>query len=121
MEPHEHQGDQSSNGSIPAEVVQEEVKRQVQHAMQSRDNCNSALQAENQELKQLLMEMIEMGPRNREPAKKKLGWPPKATLGARGSVEGRLPQRWEETADRILLYYLYLPDMGTGSTWTCAK
>ena len=58
----ERQGDQSSNGSIPAEVVQEEVKRQVQLAMQTRDDRNQALQAENLELKNLLMEMIEVAP-----------------------------------------------------------
>ena len=58
----ERQGDQSSNGSIPAEVVQEEVKRQVQIAMQTRDERNQALQAENLELKHLLMEMIEVAP-----------------------------------------------------------
>ena len=58
----ERQGDQSSNGSIPAEVVQEEVKRQVQIAMQTRDERNQALQAENLELKHLLMEMMEVGP-----------------------------------------------------------
>ena len=55
----EGQGDQSSTDSIPAEMVQEEVRRQVQMAMQNRDSRNNALQMENQELRQLLMEMIE--------------------------------------------------------------
>ncbi|CAE7836841.1 unnamed protein product, partial [Symbiodinium sp. KB8] len=73
--------------------------------MQSRDNCNSALQAENQELKQLLMEMIEMGPRNREPAKKKLGWPPKV-LGLLprdlAVVEWLMPQESGQAMEDLL-------------------
>ena len=55
----EGHGDQSSTDSIPAEMVQDEVRRQVQVAMQNRDSRNNALQMENQELRQLLMEMID--------------------------------------------------------------
>ena len=51
----------SSNGSIPAEVVQEEVRKQVQRAMQARDNQVTDLQSENQELKRILVEMLEAG------------------------------------------------------------
>ena len=55
----EPRGDQSSTGSIQPEVVQEEVKKAVQIAMQQRDSRVADLQSENQELKQLLMAMIE--------------------------------------------------------------
>ena len=61
----EPRGDQSSTGSIQPEVVQEEVRRAVQQAMQQRDNKLSDLQQENAELKQLLMAMLDAnaGPR----------------------------------------------------------
>ncbi|CAE7879420.1 unnamed protein product, partial [Symbiodinium microadriaticum] len=57
--------DQSSTGSIQPEVVQEEVRRAVQQAMQQRDGKMSDLRQENAELKQLLMAMIDAnaGPR----------------------------------------------------------
>ena len=55
----EPRGDQSSTGSIQPEVVQEEVRKAVQIAMQQRDSRMADLQSENQELKQLLMAMIE--------------------------------------------------------------
>ena len=55
----ERQGDQSSTGSLQPEVVQEEVKKAVQVALQGRDNRMNELQTENAELKQLLMTMIE--------------------------------------------------------------
>ncbi|CAE7520995.1 RE1 [Symbiodinium sp. CCMP2456] len=53
-------GDQSSTGSLQPEVVQEEVRKAVQLAMQSRDTKVSELQNENAELKQLLMAMIDV-------------------------------------------------------------
>ncbi|CAE7914211.1 GIP, partial [Symbiodinium sp. KB8] len=53
-------GDQSSTGSIQPEVVQEEVRRAVQQAMQQRDSKMNDLQQENAELKQLLMAMIDV-------------------------------------------------------------
>ena len=61
----EPRGDQSSTGSIQPEVVQEEVRRAVQQAMQQRDGKMSDLRQENAELKQLLMAMIDAnaGPR----------------------------------------------------------
>ena len=62
MSPGDHAGDQSSTGSLQPEVVQEEVRKAVQHAMQSRDTKVNELQAENAELKQLLMAMIEASP-----------------------------------------------------------
>ena len=55
----EPRGDQSSTGSLQPEVVQEEVRRAVQQAMQQRDNRVNDLQQENLELKQLLMAMID--------------------------------------------------------------
>ncbi|CAE7858031.1 GIP, partial [Symbiodinium necroappetens] len=54
----EAHGDQSSTGSLQPEVVQEEVRKAVQLAMQGRDTKVSELQNENAELKQLLMAMI---------------------------------------------------------------
>ena len=61
----EPRGDQSSTGSIQPEVVQEEVRRAVQQAMQQRDSKMNDLQQENAELRQLLMAMIDAnaGPR----------------------------------------------------------
>ena len=57
--PGDHPGDQSSTGSLQPEVVQEEVRKAVQQAMQSRDTKVNELQAENAELKQLILAMIE--------------------------------------------------------------
>ncbi|CAE7452704.1 GIP, partial [Symbiodinium microadriaticum] len=58
----EVQGDDSSKFGTNVwddEVVQEEVRRAVQQAMQQRDNRVNDLQQENLELKQLLMAMID--------------------------------------------------------------
>eukprot|EP00439_Symbiodinium_sp_Y106_P013255 s1138_g1.t3 len=52
--------DQSSNGSLPTEGVQEEVKGQVQMVMQTRHVGVASLQSENQELRRLLSEMLEV-------------------------------------------------------------
>ena len=87
-------GDQSSTDSVPAEVVQDEVRRQVQLAMQTRDNRNQALQAENLELKQLLMEMLEntalqQGARGGEAPPAVAGGPDRSLEVGAGPVAGR--------------------------------
>ena len=56
---------QSSTGSIQPEVVQEEVRKAVQQAMMQRDHRVNDLQAENSELRQLLMTVMEAGTESR--------------------------------------------------------
>ncbi|CAE7364523.1 GIP, partial [Symbiodinium sp. CCMP2456] len=90
-------GDQSSTGSLQPEVVQEEVRKAVQLAMQGRDTKVNELQNENAELKQLLMVMIDAG--------QTLG-----KLGARAPIcEGifALKMKAEASVSGLLLVFRY--------------
>ena len=95
--PGDNAGDQSSTGSLQPEVVQEEVRKAVQYAMQSRDIKVNELQAENAELKQLLMAMIEASPREELVVEQGLQWTatvaPRWLKGERmGQLRGNLCQ-----------------------------
>ena len=105
--PGDHQGDQSSTGSLQPEVVQEEVRKAVQQAMQSRDTKVNELQAENAELKQLLLAMIEASPSTGGvgggigPSVEGNRGAPMERGGATGPPERqRLPERGDPRADR---------------------
>ena len=108
--PGDNAGDQSSTGSLQPEVVQEEVRKAVQYAMQSRDVKVNELQAENAELKQLLMAMtmIEASPNTggigggaRPSVDGNRGTPiPMVEGGAYGPTERQpLPERGDPSAD----------------------
>ncbi|CAE7249757.1 RE1, partial [Symbiodinium natans] len=51
--------DDSSSGSIPQEVIMDEVRRQVQMALQTRDEEMRLLRGENQDLREALRIMLE--------------------------------------------------------------
>ena len=54
-------GEESSSGSINQEAVAEEVKRQVQLALSERESATRRLEEENQQLRELVMQMMEAG------------------------------------------------------------
>ena len=51
--------EESSNGSIPQEIVMEEVRKQVKAALDERESEMKRLHDENQELRQVVMALSE--------------------------------------------------------------